>query len=86
MTPLLRHLRLESNYLSPDTIVVLPLETDVELEYARLRATLEKAGTPIGSNDLLIAAHALSTSLTMVTANEREFSRIPGLIVENWLV
>ncbi len=68
-----------------DSIAVLSLEADVESEYAALRVSLEQAGTPIGSNDLLIASHALAADLTLVTANEREFSRVPGLNMENWL-
>ena len=68
-----------------DAITVLPLDLGVEYKYAELRATLEKAGTVIGGNDLLIAAHALTLNLIVVTANEREFSRVPELIVENWL-
>jgi len=50
-----------------------------------LRLALERAGTPIGGNDMLIAAHALALGLTLVTANEGEFSRVSGLSVENWL-
>lgn len=68
-----------------DSIAVLSLDADVESEYAALRVSLEQAGTPIGSNDLLIASHALAADLTLVTANEREFSRVPGLNMENWL-
>lgn len=64
---------------------ILPLEEPVDKRYARLRLALERAGTPIGGNDMLIAAHAMAFDLTLVTANEREFSRIPGLNVENWL-
>ncbi len=64
---------------------VLPLEAGVEREYARIRVHLEKQGTPIGSNDLLIAAHALAAGLILVTDNVREFSRVPRLRVENWL-
>ncbi len=60
-------------------------QTPVDTHYAKLRTSLEKAGTPIGPNDMLIAAHALSLRLTLVTANEREFSRVDGLKVENWL-
>jgi tRNA(fMet)-specific endonuclease VapC len=47
---------------------------------------LEQAGTPIGPNDLLIAAHSLALDLTLVTANIREFERVPGLKLENWLI
>jgi tRNA(fMet)-specific endonuclease VapC len=64
---------------------ILPLEEPVDERYAGLRLALERAGTPIGGNDMLIAAHALALGLTLVTANEREFSRVPGLAVENWL-
>jgi tRNA(fMet)-specific endonuclease VapC len=53
--------------------------------YGSLRALLEKAGQLIGGNDLLIAAHALELGATLVTDNVREFSRVPGLKVENWL-
>ena len=68
-----------------ETITVLPLDSGVEYKYAELRTILEKTGTTIGGNDLLIAAHALTLNLTVVTANEREFVRVPELIVENWL-
>jgi tRNA(fMet)-specific endonuclease VapC len=53
--------------------------------YADVRAHLEQLGTPIGANDLLIAAHALALDATLVTDNEDEFRRVPGLVVENWL-
>lgn len=66
-------------------IDVRPLDTPADLEYARLRHHLEQAGTPIGPNDMLIAAHALTTESILVTANKSEFSRVPGLTVENWL-
>jgi len=64
---------------------VLPLEPPVDRHYASLRRHLELAGNPIGPNDLLIAAHALATNLCVVTANTREFSKVPNLPVENWL-
>jgi len=64
---------------------ILQLEEPVDACYAGLRLALERAGTPIGGNDMLIAAHALTFGLTLITANEREFSRVPGLSVENWL-
>ena len=67
------------------SITVLPLEEPVNLEYGRIRADLEKRGTPIGNNDLWIAAHALALGLTLVTDNVDEFSRVDGLRVENWL-
>ena len=66
-------------------IEVLPLETPADDAYGSLRAALERAGTPIGANDMIIAAQALSLGLIMVTDNVREFSRVPGLKVENWL-
>jgi len=66
-------------------IDVRPFEAPADLEYARLRHHLEQAGTPIGPNDMLIAAHALATESILVTANKNEFSRVPGLTVENWL-
>lgn len=67
------------------TVEVLPLDENADGKYAQLRTALEKAGTPIGANDYLIAAHALSLELTLVTDNIGEFSRVPGLTMENWL-
>jgi tRNA(fMet)-specific endonuclease VapC len=64
---------------------VLPVETPADRNYAKIRQHLARRGTPIGPNDLLIAAHALTLDLTVVTGNEREFARVPGLKVENWL-
>lgn len=64
---------------------VLPFETPADRHYASLRWELTRKGTPIGPNDMLIAAHALAHSLTVVTANAGEFSRVPALAVENWL-
>lgn len=68
-----------------ETIPVLPLDIPADTDYGGLRAELEAAGQTIGANDLLIAAHALALGLTLVTDNTREFSRIGGLEVENWL-
>jgi len=67
------------------TIEVLPLDEGVDKQYGALRSALEKVGTPIGANDYLIAAQALSLALILVTDNWGEFSRVPGLTVENWL-
>jgi tRNA(fMet)-specific endonuclease VapC len=64
---------------------VLPMDVNTDFHYAEIRARLESAGTPIGPNDLLIAAHARSLNLILVSANFREFTRVPGLAVENWL-
>lgn len=52
--------------------------------FAQIRSKLERAGTPIGPLDTLIAAHAVARHLTLVTNNEREFQRVPGLKIENW--
>jgi tRNA(fMet)-specific endonuclease VapC len=68
-----------------EVLDILPLEKPVDEFYGKIRALLNKAGQPIGGNDLLIAAHALALNLTLVTANVREFSRVPDLRVENWL-
>ncbi len=68
-----------------DAMAVLPLDEPADTHYADIRATLERADTPIGSHDLLIAAHARSRALTLVTHNVREFQRVPGLKVEDWL-
>lgn len=66
-------------------IEVLPLEVPADAEYGGIRSELEATGRPIGSNDLLIAAHACAIQATIVTANTDEFKRIRGLNVENWL-
>jgi len=66
-------------------IPVLPFDVPDDTEYGGIRSALEAAGKPIGSNDLLIAAHAAATGTTIVTANAGEFKRIRGLKVENWL-
>ena len=68
-----------------DALDVLVLEAPVDIVYGELRARMEQAGQPMGGNDLLIAAHALALGHTVVTDNEREFSRIDDLRVENWL-
>lgn len=67
-------------------IQVMPFEREADLHYARVRNALTRSGQPIGPVDYFIAAHALALDLTLVTANDREFSRVPGLRVENWLV
>lgn len=64
---------------------ILPFDQPADRHYGKIREALERAGAPIGANDLLIAAHALALGLTLVTANETEFVRVPGLAVENWL-
>ena len=64
-------------------IPVLPIPENAGNNYGVIRAILESKGKPIGNNDLWIAAHARSASLTLVTGNEREFRRVPGLKVQN---
>ena len=64
---------------------VAPFEPPADALYAKVRTKLETAGAPIGGNDLLIASHALALGLTLVTGNEREFARVDGLKIENWL-
>lgn len=64
---------------------IKPLVAGVEVEYAAIRVSLEKKGTPIGNNDLLIAAHARFLGAVCVTDNDHEFRRVHGLVVENWL-
>jgi tRNA(fMet)-specific endonuclease VapC len=66
-------------------IDVLPLEAPADAAHGSARVALEAAGTPIGGNDLLIAAQALALDLVVVTDNERRFGRVAGLRVENWL-
>jgi tRNA(fMet)-specific endonuclease VapC len=62
----------------------LMMDAEVARRYGDLRAELEARGQSIGGNDLWIAAHALSAKLILVTNNEREFGRVPGLKIENW--
>jgi tRNA(fMet)-specific endonuclease VapC len=69
-----------------EEIPVLPFDVPADAEYGVIRSALEGAGKPIGSNDLLIAAHACAVGATIVTANADEFKRVRGLKVENWLV
>jgi tRNA(fMet)-specific endonuclease VapC len=64
---------------------VLSFGSDAAAHYGQIRAELETGGTPIGPYDMLIAAHARSDGLIVVTRNRREFDRIPGLRVESWL-
>ncbi len=64
---------------------IFPLEPETDRHYGRIRSELEKAGTPIGANDLLIAANVLAVDAILVTDNIREFKRVEGLRVENWL-
>jgi tRNA(fMet)-specific endonuclease VapC len=67
------------------TLPVIPLEAPTDRQYGQLRAALESQGNLIGPNDLLIAAHALALGAIPVTDNTREFERVRGLVIENWL-
>lgn len=64
---------------------VLPLEDSARDAYGRLRTSLERQGERIGAHDMLIAAHALALGATLVTNNEKEFRRVKGLKIENWV-
>ena len=65
-------------------ILTRPLPAGVAEQYGKIRSALEKKGTPIGGNDLWLAAHALEEDLVLVTNNIREFERVAGLKLENW--
>ena len=65
-------------------VPVLPMPEQAGNAYGIMRASLESKGKPIGNNDLWIAAHAKAAGLTIITNNEREFRRIPGLKIRNW--
>ena len=84
-----RSQRREENFAALGAFVrrltLLPYEPEAGLHYAQIRTELQRLGTPVGSNDMLIAAHARSLDVTLVTNNRREFDRIPGLKVENWV-
>ena len=69
-------------FISP--LEVAPFDRRATAAYGKLRTTLEKNGRTIGSMDLLIAAHALSLDVRLITRNIREFGRVPGLRVEDW--
>lgn len=67
-----------------ELIEICPFDQKAAVFYGDVRSALEKKGETIGSNDLLIAAHALSLNLILVTNNEKEFKRVDGLKIENW--
>jgi tRNA(fMet)-specific endonuclease VapC len=75
--------RLLAEFLAPG-IVVLPFDEEDAAHAGHIRADLERKGTPIGSFDYLIAAQARRRGATLVTANAREFARVPGLLVADW--
>ena len=66
-------------------VTILYFDDSAAIEYGKIRAYLEKRGTPIGIMDMLIAAHARVNGLTLVTNNTREFERVPNLDLENWV-
>ena len=68
-----------------ELLEIRPFDQKAAVTYGDVRSTLEKKGNIIGSNDLLIAAHALSLNLILVTNNENEFKRVDGLRIENWV-
>ncbi len=65
-------------------IEVIAYDDLASVQYGKIRSYLEKNGMPIGALDMMIAAHALARGLVLVTNNEREFKRVPGLKMENW--
>jgi tRNA(fMet)-specific endonuclease VapC len=83
-----RSLHREKNAKALDEFIIpleiLPFDEQAARPYGEIRAALEKAGTPIGSMDLLVAAHAVSLGVTLATNNTREFSRVHGLTVIDW--
>ena len=68
-----------------ESLEVLALDQDADRRYGEIRSHLERSGTMIGPNDLLIAAHTRALDLTLITDNIDEFARVPGLLMENWL-
>ncbi len=78
----IKTLKLVENFLGP--LTVLEFTSDDAIAYAAVRARLERAGTPIGPLDTMIASQAIARGLTLVSNNEREFRRVTGLRVENW--
>jgi len=68
-----------------ELIQICPFDQKAAIFYGDVRSTLEKKGNIIGSNDLLIAAHALSLDWILVSNNEKEFKRVDGLRIENWI-
>ena len=75
-------MRVVENFLRP--IAILEFNSSDAATYAQVRAKLERAGTPIGPLDTLIAAHAVGRKLVLISNNEREFRRVPDLHVQNW--
>jgi tRNA(fMet)-specific endonuclease VapC len=78
-----RHLKAVEDLLAE--IELMPFDIPADADYGAIRSDLESAGRVIGSNDMLIAAHARAIGATLVTANVEEFRRVGGLKLENWL-
>jgi tRNA(fMet)-specific endonuclease VapC len=78
-----QNLRIVEDFAS--RLEILPYDNNAAAHYGNIRADLEKKGTPIGVNDLHIAGHARSESLILVTNNVREFVRVEGLRLQNWI-
>lgn len=80
----------EKNALALETFLlpleIVPFDRDSALAYGKIRAGLERQGTPIGSMDMLIAAQAIAQGFTLVTHNLKEFNRVPGLTCESWII
>ena len=68
-----------------NTLQIVEMPANAGEHYGQIRAELQRKGTPIGNNDLWLAAHARSQGWILVTNNQREFVRVPGLVVENWV-
>ena len=71
--------------VASDRLQLLEFSAEAAAHYGQVRASLKRVGTPIGFHDMLIGAHARSENMTLVTNNRREFDRIPGLRIENWV-
>lgn len=76
------NLRLLNRFFEP--FISLPFDDTCSDTYGRIRSDLARSGTPIGPNDLLIAATAVANDVILVTANDKEFGRVAGLSIENW--
>lgn len=81
----LRHERYRQLHMFLYRVQIDAWGEDAGLSYGRVRAALKRDGALIGNNDLLIAAHALSMNAVLITNNEKEFNRVAGLQIENWL-
>jgi len=81
----MREARWKELNLFTQRLFIEPWDENAAKHYGSIRALLKKQGTPIGNNDLLIAAHARSLDAVMVTNNVREFERVPDLTIENWV-